>query len=129
MSHTQPDSSSFKECSLCGRTWETRDEFLADPDVRVVGYQMRPDNLTAGYFVFNHVCETSLAIMVREFCDLHKGPVYAVRKFGTDECPEYCLHEDELEPCPARCECAFVRDVLQRIRDWPKSPSTHSASI
>jgi hypothetical protein len=42
------------------------------------------------------------------------------RKTGTEECPGYCLHQDELQPCPARCECAYVREIIQIIRNWPK---------
>ena len=90
---------------------------------------MRFESLTAGYFVFNHACQTSLAVMVREFCDLYDGPVYAVRRTGTPECPEYCLHQGELRGCPARCECAFVRDILQLIRNWPKSTSARAVSV
>lgn len=45
-----------------------------------------------------------------------------------DDCPGYCLHADELAPCPASCECAFVRDVLQLVREHPKSGARRDAS-
>lgn len=48
--------------------------------------------------------------------------MYEVRKAGTDECPGYCLHEDELKPCDAECECAYAREIVQLVKAWPKDP-------
>lgn len=112
----------FKKCPLCGFTWDTRDAFLSDPCVTLIGYQACFTDLTAGYFLFNHSCEGTLAVVVEEFVDLCTGPMYKERATGTAACPQYCLHQDELAPCPARCECAFVREIIQRVRGWDKKP-------
>ena len=44
-------------------------------------------------------------------------------------CPSYCLPEEGLRSCPARCECACVRETLRIITDWPKAGErvTHPA--
>ncbi len=110
----------FKKCPMCGFAWATRDSFLTDPANQIVGYQVCFDAPTAGFFLFNHSCEGTLAILVEEFEDLYDGPIYQERKTGTAECPEYCLHKEELARCPAECECAFVREIIQRVRAWPK---------
>jgi hypothetical protein len=68
-------------------------------------------------------------VLVEKFADLHDGPVYQTRKTGTRDCPQYCLHKDELAPCPARCECAFVREILQRVRGWPKDSTGQLRSV
>ncbi len=112
----------FKTCPLCGCVWSSRSNFLADPGIEIIGYQVCFTALTAGFFLFNHSCAGTLAILVEEFEDLYDGPVYAERKTGTEECPEYCLHKEELARCPRRCECAFVREILQLVRAWPKNP-------
>jgi hypothetical protein len=26
-----------------------------------------------------------------------------------------------VEPCPSQCECAYIREILQIIRNWPKN--------
>jgi hypothetical protein len=111
----------FKTCPICIQEWPTRDDFLSDPAIRLLGYQVNFDALTLGIFLFNHeVCLDTLGVKVEDFEDLKTGPIFLERKFGSDECPGYCLHECELSRCPAKCECAWVRDVLLRLSRWPK---------
>ena len=96
---------------------------MSDPTVIVVGYQVDFGQLEAGLFLFNHHfggCRTTMAIPAGEFLDLHKGPIFKDRLTGSRECLGYCLHRDNLQPCPAQCECAFVRDVLDEVAHWPK---------
>jgi len=110
----------FKQCPVCRVSWTSRDDFLADPEIGLVGYQVNFRDLVAGIFLFNHHCGDTLAIPVSAFRDLHGGQVFTERATGTTECPGHCLRTDDLEPCPARCECAFVREILQVIKNWPK---------
>jgi len=110
----------FKTCPMCEFVWTTREVFLADRDVALIGYQVNFGDLLAGFFLFTHSCETSLAIHGAEFSELYDGPMFQQRLTGSDSCPGYCLRKDELLACPARCECAYVREILQIIKDWPK---------
>jgi len=113
----------FKVCTFCGETWRSREAFLVDPCVRVIGYQVHFQDLLAGMFLFNHdVCHTTLAIEASHFTDLYDGPTLVGRKTGTQQCPAYCLRQGEVRPCPVECECASVRDVLDRIARWEKAP-------
>ena len=99
-------------CKVCGHTWESRDSFLADEEIHLIGYQSNFIQIDKGLFLFNHICDGTLAIPVNEFVDLYDGPIYRENKTGTQECPGYCLYESELRPCPAKCNCAFVREIL-----------------
>ena len=114
----------FKVCTTCRFSWNERDSFLSDPKVRLVGYQVNFDDLERGLFLFNHMrsgCRTTLAIESHRFTDMYKGPVYKERLAGKeDKCPGYCLYESQLLPCPSKCNCAYVRAVLQKVRHWPK---------
>ena len=88
------------------------------------GYMAHYDDLHLGLFIFQHNlngCETAVAIQAGEFVDLYKGETFKENLKGTDTCPEYCSHKSVLEPCPAKCECAWVRDVIQIVKKWPKS--------
>jgi len=115
----------FKTCPVCNQKWLTRDDFLSDPAIKVLGYQVNFNALTLGIVLFNHeICSDTLGVKVEDFEDLKTGPIYRERKTGSDECPGYCLHKCELSRCPAKCECAWVRDVLQRITQWPKRGSS-----
>lgn len=129
MNLPEHESPFFKRCPMCGRLWESRDGFLSDPRIEIIGYQSCFKELTAGYFLFNHSCAGTLAVLVEKFADLYDGPVYQTRKTGTSECPRFCLHQEELAPCPARCECAFVREVIQVVRSWPKNPNEHRRPV
>ncbi|MBN2201865.1 hypothetical protein JW777_07935 [bacterium] len=119
----------FKTCPVCKAAWDTRHDFISDPDIQLGGYQVNFDNFRLGFFLFNHMtCRNTLGVKAADFLDLHDGPVYEKRLVGTGDCPGYCLHQSELRPCPAKCECAFVRDVLDRLKRWPKSVRSSPSS-
>jgi hypothetical protein len=115
-------SDHFKTCPLCARIWPSREAFLADRDIQLVGYQVNYDDLVLGLLLFNHeTCKTTLAIRALQLKDLYVGPVFKDRRTGQEDCPGYCLRNSELSSCPAECECAWVRGLLQIIRRWPKT--------
>ena len=118
---TQPaPATPFKRCTCCAAHWSSREEFLSDPDVALIGYQAHFEDLKTGFFLFNHACQTTMAIGVEAFLDLYQGPVFGQRATGGKNCLGYCLHRDELRACPVQCECAFVREIIQIVRNWPK---------
>ena len=110
----------FRICSCCNHKWKTRDDFLSDPDVKIIGYQANFEVLKAGLFFFNHDCGTTLALYADLFADLYQGPIFQERLQGGEDCPGYCLNKDDLEPCPAACECAFVREIIQCVKKFPR---------
>lgn len=106
----------FKTCSCCGRSWQTRDAFLSDGELKVEGYTADFESLERGLFFVTHrsrECGSTMAFEAQEFLDLYTGPRYPQRKALSDECPRYCLDEKQLGRCTVLCECAFVREVLQ----------------
>jgi hypothetical protein len=121
---SESTDTAFKKCTLCANIWPDRDEFLGDPSVDLVGYQAFFDgDLELGLFLFNHLeCETTLAIRAEEFTDLYDGPVFSERLADTDRCAEHCMNRCDLQPCPNECECAYVREVVQIVKSWPKRP-------
>jgi hypothetical protein len=54
------------------------------------------------------------------FSQLYNGPIYRDRVTNTADCPDYCLNHTVLEPCVQKCECAYIRDIIQIIRKIPK---------
>lgn len=113
----------FKKCSMCKTEWNTRNDFLSDPNISVVGYNVNFEELELGCFLFNHtICGTTLAIEARIFTDLYQGKVFTERKTGGKECLGLCFDSTSIEPCPAQCECAYVREVLNQVANWIKHP-------
>jgi hypothetical protein len=118
-----PAESSFKVCPMCKKVWCRRSEFLADPAICAIGYMANFQDLKLGLFCFNHEvpeCRTTLVVEASHFTDLYEGPSLTQRLTGTQDCPGYCLHQNELRPCPSQCECAYVRAVLQQVMQWKK---------
>ena len=99
---------------------------MADPALCIIGYQVDFERLAEGLFLFNHSCGTTLTVRAGGFRDLYEGPVFSERLTGTAQCPEFCLHRSKLNPCPAKCECAYIREIIQAIKDWPKAGSRGS---
>ena len=104
-----------KQCTTCGFEWATREHFLEDPNIVTIGYQVNFHELEAGIFLFNHSCGTTLGILAHDFRSLYDGPLFTKRATETEECPEFCLHQHDLRPCPVECECAYVREIMQLI--------------
>lgn len=114
--------SPFRRCT-CGHLWATREDFLGDPGVNTAGYQVDFEALHLGLLLFNHRCRTTLSIDAGQFRDLYDGSVFAKKATGGPDCPGYCMHWDNFERCPVECECAFIREIRQIIRMWPKRPA------
>jgi hypothetical protein len=111
----------FKTCSCCDIPWYTRDEFLHDGNIELVGYQANFCQLELGYFLFNHLtCESTIAIPAGLFKDMYAGPVFDQRLTNTEVCQGFCKDIKALEPCGEKCECAYVREIMQIIRNWPR---------
>lgn len=100
--------------------WATRDDFLADSNLLLNGYQADFQDLEYGMFFFTHKiadCASTMALMVKDFRDLYTGPTYPESKALSEECPRYCIDENEMSRCDALCECAFTREIIQIIRE------------
>ena len=110
----------FKICSYCEQGWERLEDFIQDPHIDLAGYMPAFDDLMNGLVLFNHGCGTTLACRVGHFRHLYDGPVYQERKTAASECPGYCLNKTDLNPCPVKCNCAYVREVLLILKAWPK---------
>lgn len=108
----------FKKCNKCGYQWETRDDFLSDKTIRVIGYQVFFEDLRLGMFLFNHSCNTTIAINANLLLDLYDGPFFFDRKPEGRECPGRCLNKNILSPCSRECKCAFISEIIQVIKNW-----------
>jgi hypothetical protein len=119
MSETEP----FKVCTNCGEVWQDRDIFLTDPDLHLEGYQVNFMALGEGLFLFTHrteECGSTIAITADRFTDMHDGPLFEENLNGKDGCDGSCLHTGIIDSCKAKCECAYVRDVLTKVKEWDK---------
>lgn len=110
----------FKRCPGCGDEWPTRDQFMGDRNLELNGYKADFEQLEYGLFFFTHLklnCFSTMVIEVVQFLDLYPGKIHLQRRTGEADCPGYCLDKDQLDRCEAICECAFVREIMQIIKN------------
>lgn len=108
----------FKQCRVCKTQWSTRDDFLRDPNVVIIGYQAVIHYPERGLYLFNHLlpsCNTSLAIKVDKFTDLYKGKIHPQLAYQTEECPGTCLALNDFSTCNAPCRNAYILEIIQII--------------
>lgn len=108
----------FKTCPKCSQVWQSRSEFLSDNDIELKGYQVNMENLDAGLLLFTHLidnCLTTMSLHVAEFDDLYHGTRYTENKALSEECPRFCLDKEMMDRCNAKCECAFIREIIHVI--------------
>lgn len=104
---------------MCGRSWETREQFLEDPEVRLVGLQVVGDLPDANVVVFEHRCGTSVSVLARRLHDL-LGPVAddewpLALLYGTADCHGLCTELSNLDGCDRPCRNAYDRRVAAWI--------------
>lgn len=111
----------FKKCPLCGQTWRSRKEFLEERALELNGYLADFESIENGMFFFTHHidgCFSTMTILAKDFIDMYTGIKYTERKKDREECPGYCLQKNQLNRCEAACEYAFVREIIQKIREY-----------
>ena len=113
----------FKVCPTCSKPWNTLEDFLSDPELELTGYQVNFAELEGGLFYFTHeheTCGTTLAIPVKQFTNLSNRPFLALHGEQPKCCPNLCMRAGSMDPCPVECECGWVREIMQLIRNWTK---------
>ncbi|MFA7256730.1 MAG: hypothetical protein WC047_04070 [Kiritimatiellales bacterium] len=116
-------SAFFKTCPHCRVVWQTLEHFLSDPQLKLAGYQVHFEDLKGGLFYFTHLsknCGTTLSIPVEKFTGLSNRRILAAHGKQPDDCPNLCVRKESLDPCPAECECLWVREIMKIICDWKK---------
>lgn len=106
----------FKICPNCNKEWKYRSDFIYDSEIDIIGYQVHFKDLEKGFFLFNHSCNGTMALQVDAFSDMYSGPIFTDKLTGSDQCLGLCLHKNNLKPCPEKCECAYVREIIQIIK-------------
>ena len=111
------EKSEFKECS-CGKKWKTRNSFLQDKKVKIVGYQPDVINHKYNHFLFFHRtkdCGQFFGVRASEFSDLRDGQCPKELCMGQEDCPGYCMDTLDLRVCSVACRNATDREVAARI--------------
>ncbi len=58
----------FKKCS-CGCKWKSREDFIADPNIKMLGLQESYCTTISDMYLFNHSCRNTLAVGIHAFTE------------------------------------------------------------
>ena len=109
----------FQICGSCRRAWPTWDNFVLDPDVRLLGLQSEIAKPDVNLLVFEHSCGSSISILSKRLRHLLPEPEPGdplTRLMGTDQCRRHCRHLEDLEACDAPCSNARDRGLIRLMQ-------------
>ena len=118
MSSRTKKKTNYRKCD-CGKTWKTRDTFLRDKTVKIIGYQPDFINHKYNHFLFQHKtkdCGILFAVRASDFSDLREKECPNELCFGHDDCPQYCTDTFDLRVCSVTCRNASDRIIASKIR-------------
>jgi len=105
----------FQVCGACRCVWQTWENFILDPAVRLLGLQSEVTLPDANLLVFEHCCGSSISILCKRLRHVlpesEPGDSLA-RLLGTDRCRGHCLRINDLEACDAPCSNARDRRLI-----------------
>ncbi len=113
-----------QKCGSCGRQWDHWRDFILDPDLRPIGFQMIPAVQDVNLLIFEHRCGSSISVLIRRLRHFFSNggpPADLPALFGTNLCSGHCRFLENLEGCDR--ECVNARDrhlilaLLQMKRD------------
>lgn len=110
--HSHTDTS-FRTCSKCGFEWKSRQQFINDSEIVIIGYQANHVDLVPGFFYFNHSCKGTLTIRANAFEDLYDGPIYENNRKESELYHDYCLRQKGSRHFLFKCECVYVKQIIR----------------
>lgn len=97
------------------------EDFLNDPTVVLLGYQVHFRQMSSGFFLFNHMrCRSTMGLDAGLFTHMSDVPLFNECQLRDTRCPEYCLRSGLSEEPPELCDCSYVQGIVHRIQKWPK---------
>ena len=110
-------SGAFRTCGACRRRWATAEEFLDDPEVRVLGLQVAGHVPEANLIVFDHVCGSSVSLLTDRLRFLHPelpDPAHG-DLFTSEQCKQHCLKLEDWTTCERPCINSRDRRLLRAV--------------
>ena len=112
-----PAGHPVKVCGSCGRPWRSWDDFLGDPQLRLLGLQAVTRVPDANLLVFEHRCGSSVSLLTKRLRHLipeHPSDAWSSLR-GTDQCRRHCLSLQDHAACDRPCRHARDRDLLALV--------------
>jgi hypothetical protein len=114
----------FQKCGSCGQPWMQWSDFILDPDVRLLGFQVVTGMPDANLLVFEHCCGSSISVLVKRLRHLlgdAQPQTQLPVLFETNQCNEFCRFLENLAACDRPCANARDRQLIQAVMRMKRS--------
>lgn len=107
----------FKKCGACKKVWNTADDFIYDPRVKVLWLQVIPGFPDANCIIFEHKdCSSTVSVLTPKLRHLLKTDVeYSEDLYGTDACNNHCNTRNTMAACEKNCVNARDRELTRLL--------------
>lgn len=98
--------------------WASWQDFVLDPDIRLLGLQAVQNLPDGNLLVFDHSCGSSISLFAKRIRHLMPNPGAAAKRgepLGLDECRPHCQQLEELANCDRPCVRARDRRLVQWV--------------
>jgi len=114
----------FQECGSCREAWDRWQDFVADPEVRLLGFQGSDRFPDTNLLVFEHRCGSSISVLAKRL--RHILPEDEQKRqlpvlFASEHCNQYCRTIENLKECDRACVNARDRKLILRILEMKKA--------
>ena len=114
----RPREEPFRACGCCGQVWQSWEDFVLDPGLRLLGLQANGVLPDANLLVFEHRCGSSVSVLTSRFRQLlpdsqEASALPSLR--GTEQCSGHCSSLENLEQCDRPCINARDRRLILHV--------------
>jgi hypothetical protein len=123
----RPAAGRFQICGSCKRVWSAWEDFVFDPQVRLIGLQATLNNPDFNALVFEHRCGSSVSILaprLRHLLPESERNAPETVLMGTTQCRGHCRLLQDLEACDAPCRNARDRKLILLVQQMKRAAGT-----
>ena len=118
------EHASFQKCGSCHQTWKAWHDFVADPGVRLLGFQGSERYPDTNLLVFEHRCGTSISILakrLRHILPKAEQEIALPILYNSETCNQFCSKIENLKACDRDCINARDRKLIIKVLEMKKA--------
>jgi hypothetical protein len=115
---------SFQTCGSCRKKWKHWQDFVVDPEVRILGFQGSIHLPDTNLIVFGHRCGTSISVLAKRLRHIlpHKDQELMIPSlFESEICNHYCNNIENITACDRPCINARDRRLILKLMEMKKT--------
>ena len=107
----------FRKCGACKKVWNSADEFVNDPQLKVLWLQVIPGFPDSNCIIFEHrACGSTVSVLTPKLRYLLPRKFeYTKDLYGSAECNNHCNTRETMAACEKECVNAQDRELARLL--------------